>query len=180
MISLIFFFAALQGSVGEIRINYEHFSLKNEKKLRAASLKQNLLVLMKKRVYFEEHLWMSASKLYFKRDYNTGVFLWTLLFTNTYFVVDLRTAGSETPVRGSLFNKVASVTAWRHLTLSWRRPLSYRNRANQCRANQWTGFHMISAPFTKELTVLLCKSMEWFLYDISPHHERVNSIKKRP
>ena len=109
---------------------------------------------MKNRVYFEEHLWMSASKLYFKRDYNTGVFLWTLLFTNTYFVVDLRTAGSETPVRGSLFNKVASVTAWRHLTLSWRRPLSYRNRANQCRANQWTGFYMISVPIMKELAVL--------------------------
>ena len=142
MISLTFFFAALQGSVGEIRMNYEHFSLKNEKKLRAASLKQNLMVLMKKRVYFEEHLWMSPSKLYFKRDYNTSVFLWTLLFTNTYFVVDLRTAGSGTPVRGSLFNKVASVTAWRHLTLSWRRPLS----------------------------------MDWFLYDISPLHERVNSI----
>ena len=67
--------------------------------------------------YFEEHLWMSASKLYLKRDYNTGVFLWTLLFKNTYFVEDLQTAGSETSVWGSLFNKVASVTAWKHLTV---------------------------------------------------------------
>ena len=39
---------ALQGSVGEIRTNKEHFSLKNVKKLRTASLKQNLLVLTKK------------------------------------------------------------------------------------------------------------------------------------
>ena len=39
------------------------------------------------------------------------------LFKNTYFVEDLRTAGSETPVRGSLFNKVASLTAWTHLTV---------------------------------------------------------------
>ena len=67
--------------------------------------------------YFEEHLWMSASKLYLKRDYNTGVFLWTLLFKNTYFVEDLQTAGSETSVWESLFNKVASVTAWKHLTV---------------------------------------------------------------
>ena len=67
--------------------------------------------------YFEEHLWVSASKLYLKGDYNTGVFLWTLLFKNTYFVEDLQTAGSETSVWGSLFNKVASVTAWKHLTV---------------------------------------------------------------
>ena len=65
---------------------------------------------------------MSASKLYLKRDYNTGVFLWTLLFKNTYFVVDLRMAGSETPIRGSLFNKVASMTAWKHLTVLERNP----------------------------------------------------------
>ena len=37
------------------------------------------------------------------------------------------------------------------LTLSWRRPLSYRN-------------HSID---------LLCKSMQWFLYDNAPLHERV-------
>ena len=38
------------------------------------------------------------------------------------------------------------------LTLSWRRPLSYRNQSID----------------------LLCKSMDWFLYDNSPRHERVN------
>ena len=32
------------------------------------------------------------------------------LFKNTYLVEDLRTAGSETKVRGSFFNKVASMT----------------------------------------------------------------------
>ena len=38
------------------------------------------------------------------------------------------------------------------LTLSWRRSLSYRNQS----------------------TDLLCKSMDWFLYDRDPRHERVN------
>ena len=37
------------------------------------------------------------------------------------------------------------------LTLSWRRSLSYRNQSND----------------------LLCKSMDWFLYDNGPRHERV-------
>ena len=32
-----------------------------------------------------------------------------LLFKNDYFVEDLQTAGSETPVRGFVFNKVASL-----------------------------------------------------------------------
>ena len=58
---------------------------------------------------------MSAFKLYLKRDYNTGVFLWTLLFKNTYFVVDL-------PIQGSFFNKVASMTTWKHLKVSERDP----------------------------------------------------------
>ena len=39
------------------------------------------------------------------------------LFNNTYFVEDLRTAGSETPVRGSLFNKVASLTTYTLLSV---------------------------------------------------------------
>ena len=38
------------------------------------------------------------------------------------------------------------------LTLSWRRPISYRNQS----------------------TDLLCNSMDWFLYDIGLRHERVN------
>ena len=49
VLSLTFFFVALQLSVGEIRTNYEHFSPKNENKIRKTSLKQNLLVLMKKK-----------------------------------------------------------------------------------------------------------------------------------
>ena len=40
-----------------------------------------------------------------------------------------------------------------HLTLSWRKPLSYRN-------------HSID---------LLCKSIDWFLYDNSLRQERVNA-----
>ena len=42
----------------------------------------------------------------------------------------------------------------RFLTLSWQRSLSYRNRS----------------------TDLLCKSMNWFLYDKDFHHERVKSL----
>ena len=49
VLSLTFFFVALEGSVGEITTNLEHFSLKIEKKLRTASLKQNLLVLIKRK-----------------------------------------------------------------------------------------------------------------------------------
>ena len=41
---------------------------------------------------------------------------------------------------------------WFFLTLSWRKPLSYRNQAIE----------------------LLCKSMDWFLYDNGLRHERVN------
>ena len=43
-----------------------------------------------------------------------------------------------------------------HLTLLWRRPISYRN----------------------QYTDLLCKSMDWSLYDISLRHERVNTFGK--
>ena len=39
------------------------------------------------------------------------------LFKNTYFLEDLQTACSETPVRGSFFKKVASLTAWKLLTV---------------------------------------------------------------
>ena len=41
-----------------------------------------------------------------------------------------------------------------HLTLSWRRPLSYRNQS----------------------IYLLCKSMDWFLYDNGLRHERVKYV----
>ena len=40
------------------------------------------------------------------------------------------------------------------LTLSWRRPISYKNQS----------------------TDLLRKSMDWFLYDIGLRHERVKEI----
>ena len=44
-----------------------------------------------------------------------------------------------------------------NLTLSWRRPLSYRNQSID----------------------LLPKSMDWFLYDNGLHHERANLFEKR-
>ena len=46
---------------------------------------------------------------------------------------------------------------WLYLTLSWRRPLSYRNQS----------------------TDLYSKSMDWFLYDNGLRHERVNNLEKR-
>ena len=46
-------------------------------------------------------------------------------------------------------------TCWsQYLTLSWRRPISYRNQSID----------------------LLRKSMDWFLYDIGLRHERVKKI----
>ena len=42
------------------------------------------------------------------------------------------------------------------LTFSWRRPLSYRNQSILIsRANQWTGFYMITASVMKELKKVL-------------------------
>ena len=62
--------------------------------------------------------WRSISKLYLKRDFKIGIFVWILWiiqehlfrggFTNSRFW--------NTSV-GSLFNKVASLTSWRPLTV---------------------------------------------------------------
>ena len=43
------------------------------------------------------------------------------------------------------------------LTLSWRRPLPYRNQSIDllCSTNQWTGFYMITASVVKELKQIL-------------------------
>ena len=62
--------------------------------------------------YFEEHLWMSTSKsnVVFSCEFCE-------LFKKTYFVKDLQTARSETPVRGSVFSKIASLMAWRSLAV---------------------------------------------------------------
>ena len=38
-------------------------------------------------------------------------------FKSTYFEEELRTAGSKTPVRGFLYNKVAGLTVWRPLAV---------------------------------------------------------------
>ena len=85
------------------------------KKTRAQVLFCEIWELFKSN-YFEEHLWTSASKLYLKRDW-TNVFSceFSELFQNTYFVEDLQIAGSDAPVRGSIFNKAASLAVWRLL-----------------------------------------------------------------
>ena len=68
--------------------------------------------------YFEEHLWTSASKLYLKRDSNTGDFLWILWIIQEHLLSRGSTSGwFWSTSAGSFFNKVASLTAWRHLTV---------------------------------------------------------------
>ena len=47
-----------------------------------------------------------------------------------------------------------------HLTLSWRRCLSYRNQSMICRANQETGFYTVGASIMKEISKM-------FFYDLS-------------
>ena len=68
--------------------------------------------------YFEEHLWMSSSKLYLKRDSNIGVFLWILWINQEHLFCRGFTNGwFWTPLRGSLSNKVASLMSWRSWTV---------------------------------------------------------------
>ena len=63
--------------------------------------------------YFEENLWMSATPTQvFSREYCE-------LFKNTYFVEDLQTAGSETPVRGLSLIKLKAWTI-RSRSSHWR------------------------------------------------------------
>ena len=64
--------------------------------------------------YLEEHLCITASKLYLKRDSNTGVFLWILKIIQENLFCRASTNGCfwNTSV-GSNFNKVASLIAWR-------------------------------------------------------------------
>ena len=52
-------------------------------------------------------------------------------------------------------NQIMKTLFLYYLTLSWRRPMSDRNQSID----------------------LLRKSMDWFLYDIGLHHERVNNAK---
>ena len=53
-----------------------------------------------------------------------------------------------------LLRKINVHQSENHLILSWRRPISYRNQSID----------------------LLCKSMDWFLYDIGLRYERVKKV----
>ena len=61
--------------------------------------------------------------------------------------------GKDFPVPSIYQSNFYCIICYCSLTLSWRRLLSYRNQSID----------------------LLCKSMDWFLYDNSLCHERVNS-----
>ena len=64
--------------------------------------------------YFEEHLWTTVSKPHLKRDSNTDVIPLILWIMQEHLFCRASTNGWFCkPVRGSLFNKVASLTAWR-------------------------------------------------------------------
>ena len=53
--------------------------------------------------------------------------------------------------------------ACNELSLSWRRPLSYRKESPLiCGANQWTGFSMISASVMKELMMIIMIRVFYF------------------
>ena len=58
----------------------------------------------------------SASKHYLKR-YSVLSCEFCKLFKNTYFLDNLQTACSQSPVIGSVFKKVANLTAWKRLTV---------------------------------------------------------------
>ena len=82
------------------------------KKTPAQVLSREIYKLFKNN-YFEEHLWNTRTQLLSCE--------FCELFKNIYFLEYLQTASSETPVRGSFFNKVTSLTAgltaWRLLTV---------------------------------------------------------------
>ena len=56
-----------------------------------------------------------------------------------------------------------------YLTISWRRPLSYRNQS----------IHLRSKSYRNQSIHLRSKSMDWFLYDNGPPQERVKESSKR-
>ena len=78
--------------------------------------------------------------------------LWTLNIFHTFFLVLLLLTLNKYMVAGLLIHFKPLIHFYTPLTLSWWRAVSYR----------------------KQSTDLLCKSMDWFLYDIGPRHERVN------
>ena len=76
--------------------------------------------------YFKEYLLKSAAKLYLKRDSKTGVFLCILCIIQEHlFCRGSMNDSFWNTSPGSLFNKVASLTAWRHLTVLDRDPSTY-------------------------------------------------------
>ena len=78
-------------------------------------------------------------------EYQIAAFTITIINVYMHHFYDLPYSFSNSFNRGPCWRKSC-------LTLSWRRPLSCRNQP----------------------TDLLCKSMDWFLYDNGLRHERVN------
>ena len=82
-------------------------------------------------------------------------FVWCRKSFWKYWFVGGRTYLSSSYLHPTIFRIISNnwlSLMWKDLTLSWRRSLSYRN-------------HPID---------LICKSVDWFLYDRDLRHERVN------
>ena len=89
----------------------------------------------------------------FKRWSQKKLVLWDILFlrySRTLKLID--TGGNKLYGCWIISKKWKTQREHRHLILSWRRPISYKNQS----------------------TDLLCKSMDWFLYDIGFRHKKVN------
>ena len=79
---------------------------------------------------------------------------WVFFMVYSFFLL-LSSFSSLFPYTLLLINSIFFFpTIFRFLTLSWRGPISYRNQSID----------------------LLCKSMDWFLYDIDLRHERVKRL----
>ena len=71
-----------------------------------------------KNYYFEDYLWMSASKLYLKRDSSTGFFPCILGIIHEHLFCRGSTNGwSWNTSAVFIFSKVASLTVWTDLTV---------------------------------------------------------------
>ena len=116
---------------------------------------------------FEERANFVGSMIRTKENTNVPrpsiyVLLRPISFMQHIIMIALRNFCSHTrfihPSRDVLWNVEISVKIFKisvqNLTLSWRRPLSYRNQSIICGANQWTGFYMITASVMKGLNVI--------------------------
>ena len=64
------------------------------------------------------------------------------------------------------------------LTLSWRKPLSYRNKSIDLRSKYRNQSINLRSKYRNQSIDLRSKSMDWFLYVNGLRHERVKCVKE--